>query len=181
MVTVCVPIHTIITFNKIKIHNTFKDVAIGPAGLILAGISKAIIVCIISIPRQLKNLLTCIDHSSIQFRGIKQIRTYTHSHTHARTYYTVDRQTDRQTDRPDGMLVHCSSSEVVPALTSCTLVGAGGISVSKNHKSLQHTCSNNVAMDTTCNLIYHPCLHALLITIATTLHKIHYSIYRNMW
>ena len=40
---------------------------------------------------------------------------------------------------PQGMCVHCSSSVSVPALTSWTRVGAGGISVSRYQRSLQHT------------------------------------------
>ena len=41
---------------------------------------------------------------------------------------------------PDEIVVQSSSRELVPALTSWTRVGAGGISVSRYHKSLQHTC-----------------------------------------
>ena len=41
---------------------------------------------------------------------------------------------------PEEMAVHNSSRLLVPALTSCTLVGAGGISVSKYQRSEQQTC-----------------------------------------
>ena len=43
---------------------------------------------------------------------------------------------------PEEMVVQSSSRELVPARTSWTRVGAGGISVSRYHRSLQHTYSN---------------------------------------
>ena len=83
--------------------------------------------------------ISCRGREEGRRRGRRKRREDRRSNTLWLVHHHVAMVTMSLPHIPQGMCVHCSSSVSVPALTSWMRVGAGGISVSRYQRSLQHT------------------------------------------